>query len=89
MATLTVRNLDDSVKHAARLAGAKNGRSMEAEIRALLERTYRPPEDDRAARIRAMSSAEFVAHMVAVANGADLQIPDSPTDLDGDIFGAD
>ena len=76
MATLTVRNVDDAVKQGARMAGARNGRSMEAEIRCLLERTYSPLADDRAARIRAMSGPEFVAHLIKVANGAELVIPE-------------
>lgn len=76
MGSITIRNVDDEIKRGARLAAARHGRSMEAEIRALLERTYRSPEDERAERIRAMSGTEFVAHLVAVANGATLDIPD-------------
>lgn len=38
MATLTIRNLDDDVRDALRVRAAKNGRSMEAEVRAILER---------------------------------------------------
>ena len=37
MATLTIRNLPDQVRDALRVRAAKNGRSMEAEVRALLE----------------------------------------------------
>lgn len=40
MGSVTIRNLADEVKRGARLAAVKNGRSMEAEIRALLKRTY-------------------------------------------------
>lgn len=40
MGSVTIRNIADEVKNAARLAAAKNGRSMEAELRALLVRTY-------------------------------------------------
>ncbi len=36
MASLTIRNLDDSVKAQLRIRAALNGRSMEAEARALL-----------------------------------------------------
>ena len=36
MATLTIRNLDEDVKRRLRLRGAENGRSMEAEARAIL-----------------------------------------------------
>lgn len=76
MATLTVRNVDEEVKQGARLAGARNGRSMEAEIRALLDRTYAAPVDDRVARIRAMSPREAIAHLVEIAGGVGLDIPE-------------
>ena len=89
MGSITIRNIDDATKQGARLAGIKNGRSMEAEVRALLERTYRPARDDRAARLRAMSDTEFVAHLVAVANGATLALPERTIDEDRDVFGAD
>lgn len=36
MATLTIRDLDDEVKARLRVAAAENGRSMEAEARAIL-----------------------------------------------------
>lgn len=37
MATLLIRNLDDSIKETIRVRAARNGRSMEAEARAILE----------------------------------------------------
>ena len=76
MGAVTIRNLDDTVKHNARLAAAANGRSLEAELRALLERTYSDRQDDRAARIRAMSPREFIDHLAKVANGAELALPE-------------
>ncbi len=36
MATLTIRNIDDETKAKLRLRAARNGRSMEAEVRNLL-----------------------------------------------------
>ena len=42
MATLTVRNLPDSTRDAIRVAAARHGRSMEAEVRVALEQTFRP-----------------------------------------------
>jgi antitoxin FitA len=36
VAALSIRDLDDSVKEKLRLRAARNGRSMEAEIRAIL-----------------------------------------------------
>ena len=73
MGSITIRNIDDAIKQGARLEGVKNGRSMEAEIRALLERTYRPARDQRTARILAMSPKEFIDHLVATADGADIE----------------
>lgn len=37
MAALTIRNLDDDVKEGLRVRAAKNRRSMEAEVRAILD----------------------------------------------------
>jgi antitoxin FitA len=37
MSTLTVRGLDDALKARLRVRAAENGRSMEAEVRAILE----------------------------------------------------
>jgi plasmid stability protein len=49
MATLTVRNLPDKVHAALRVKAAKNGRSIEAEVRAILAESAvaeaRPPVD--------------------------------------------
>jgi plasmid stability protein len=68
--SVTIRNLDDAVKQKARLAAAANGRSLEAELRALLERTYAEEDSTHRARMRAMSGAEFVDHLIKVADGA-------------------
>ena len=58
MATLTVRNLPDSTRDAIRVAAARHGRSMEAEVRVALEQTFRPEKpaltaQERLARIDA------------------------------------
>jgi plasmid stability protein len=37
MATLTIRNLDDSVKARLRVEAARHGRSMEEEVRVILQ----------------------------------------------------
>lgn len=44
MATVIVRNLPDEVHRALRVRAAAQGRSTEAEIRAILETIARPPE---------------------------------------------
>ena len=42
MAMLTVRNLSDEVHRALRVRAARHGRSMEAEVREILETTVAP-----------------------------------------------
>lgn len=42
MASVTVRNLPDETHRALRVRAASNGRSTEAEIRAILESAVRP-----------------------------------------------
>lgn len=42
MAMLTVRNLPDEVHRALRVRAARNGQSMEAEVRAILESAVSP-----------------------------------------------
>lgn len=76
MGSVTIRNIDDEVKRGARLAAAANGRSLEAELRDLLQRTYAKAGDERAARIRAMSGKEFVAHLIKTANGVTFELPE-------------
>ena len=76
MGSVTIRNIDEEIKKGARLVAAANGRSLEAELRDLLRRTYAHAGDDRAARLRAMSGKELVAHLIKVANGAELIIPE-------------
>ncbi len=44
---------------------------------------------DHAARIRAMSSKEFIDHLVATAAGADIELPKRSTSANRAVFGAD
>lgn len=75
MGSMTIRSIDDRVKSAVRLEAARNGRSMEAELRALLERTYLP-SNDRAAWLRAMSPKEAIEHLIKMADGVELDTPE-------------
>jgi len=43
MASLTIRNIDESLKAKLRLQSAQHGRSMEAEIREILHKVLSPP----------------------------------------------
>lgn len=44
MASITVRNLPDETHRALRIRAATNGRSTEAEVRAILEAAVKPQE---------------------------------------------
>lgn len=45
MATLTIRNLNDSVKRRLQVRAASHGRSMETEVREILAEAVREPSD--------------------------------------------
>ena len=76
MGSVTIRNIGHEVKKGARLVAAANGRSLEAELRLLLEKTYTPASDERASRIRAMSGPEFIRYSIEVAGGVGLDVPE-------------
>ena len=74
MATLTIRNLPDTVRDAIRVAAAHNGRSMEAEVRDALLRVYGPArsggQHDKLDRVRALlaktgAGPDLVADLLA------------------------
>ena len=44
MASVSIRDLDDGVRDRLRVQAARNGRSMEAEIRAILTQAVNEPE---------------------------------------------
>lgn len=47
LAAISVRNLDDDVKEQLRIRAARHGRSMESEIRSILEEAVRESSDAR------------------------------------------
>lgn len=56
MAQMTIRKLDDDLMRRLKIRAAENGRSAEAEVRAILERDLQPAPSDfweRAAAFRA------------------------------------
>ena len=68
MAVLTIRNLDDSTHARLRVRAARNGRSMEAEVRAILDEALpeERPEYGVGTRIHAL---------FADLGGVELDIP--------------
>jgi plasmid stability protein len=45
MAAMSIRNLDEAVKRRIQIRAARHGRSMEAEVRAILTEAVREPAD--------------------------------------------
>lgn len=78
MATLTIRNLDDAVRDALRKRAASNGRSMEAEIRKILESVINPQEPTVAERL-----GKFHAGFRELGGVDELELPprEPPRDL--------
>jgi antitoxin FitA len=68
MAALSIRDLGDSVKEKLRLRAARNGRSMEAEIRAILTSAV----TDEAPRTDLFNA---LTQRFARLGGVDLDIP--------------
>ncbi len=68
MASITIRNLDDEVKHRLRVRAAGNGRSMEDEARLILHEAVAPePEPE--------NLAQFIRDCFAPYGGVDLELP--------------
>lgn len=68
MATLTVRGLDDETRTRLRVRAAQHGRSMEAEVRAILRELLSVPE--------AVSGVGSRIHArFAAIGGVDLEVP--------------
>jgi plasmid stability protein len=65
MATIMVRNLDEDVKRQLRMRAARHGRSMEAEVRAILEESVR----------RQDSFAETLMGTFGELGGVELELP--------------
>ena len=68
MASITIRNLDDDIKHRLRVQAAEHGRSMEEEARDILRRVMGKdvPPRNLAAAIRAR---------ISPLGGIDLDLP--------------
>ncbi len=74
MATLTIRNVDTSVKEQLRVRAARNGRSMEAELRVILTEVV------GGERRREIGLAEAIRRRFAPVGGVDDLVvhPDAP-----------
>lgn len=68
MATLTIRNFDDELKAELRVRAAKHGRSMEAEVRAMLRSAMAKPSPETGLGSR-------IRQRFADVDGAALPLP--------------
>jgi plasmid stability protein len=76
MSTLTIRQLDERTHARLRLRAAKHGRSVEAEVRAILDAAVNVPERNFLLSLR---------DVVADVGGLDLELPprtDQPRPVD-------
>lgn len=69
MASLTIRNLDNTLKAQLRLRAARHGRSMEAEARTILAQTLKAPEPE-------LNLAAAIHKRFASLDGDVLPIPE-------------
>jgi plasmid stability protein len=66
MTTLTIRNVDAALKERLRVRAARNGRSMEAELRQILSDTLAPESSVE------LNLAEAIRRRFAPLGGVDL-----------------
>jgi plasmid stability protein len=70
MATLTIRNLDPTVKERLRVRAAQHGHSMEAEARRILQRALAKQDVGGS-----MNLAERIHARFAALGGVELELP--------------
>jgi len=68
MASITIRNLDDGLKHRLRVRAAEHGRSMEEEVREILRQTVGQPATPE-------NLGEAIRRRFAAVGGVDLDLP--------------
>ena len=81
MASLSIRDLDDQVRERLRIRASRNGRSMEAEVRAILAMAVSEPSDSESlfgalrTRIGALGGVELELPR-RTAGARSVEIPD-------------
>jgi plasmid stability protein len=76
MATITIRNLDESVKRKLQVRAALNGRSMEAEVREVLaDFADEPPRRTVAGTEIEEDFGTAAGRLFAPLGGVELQVP--------------
>lgn len=75
MATLTIRNLDDTVKQALRERAARHGVSMEEEARVLLRKSVREDDGNASAKPAGETFYDRVMALREKYGAFDLEMP--------------
>ena len=78
MAAITVRNLSDETHRALRMRAAKNGRSTEAEVRAILDAAAQPEDG--------LKLGSALVRIFRPFGGVDLEIQRDRTPADSPDF---
>jgi plasmid stability protein len=78
---LSIRNLDDRVKERLRVRAARHGRSMEAEVRAILAEAVAVPSE-------APGLFQAIMDRFGELGGAELDLPPRSTRLRAAEFGS-
>lgn len=82
MSTLTIRNVDDEIKRALRLRAARNGVSMEQEVRTILKMTVLPHRDRKDdGDLPGKSFYDSVRELVEPYGEFDMEIPARSRDM--------
>ena len=69
MAAISVRDLDEDVANRLKVRAAHHGRSMEAEVRAILTDAVTAREDER------LNLAQVIRERFAAIGGVEIEIP--------------
>lgn len=69
MAAISVRDLDDELTARLKVRAARHGRSMEAEVRAILSRAVLEEED------ASPNLAQAIRQRIAAVDGAEVPMP--------------
>ncbi len=75
MATITIRNLDETVKRKLQVRAALNGRSMEAEARAVLSELIQPSIKRNCKLQKEEDLGTAIRKRFAAFGGVELEIP--------------
>ena len=70
MTSITIRNLDSAIKERLRIRAAEHGHSMEAEVRQILQTTFKTSERPVSRNLHERIRARF-----APLGGIDLDLP--------------